>query len=433
MSELGLTSRHFQHRTQTSYSTTNDRSKTRTRARARDRLAGQRETTIEKQQKTKQKKAIKGKPIFVQTTMPPQTKEVHAVDDDVRNRGVAIVADGVSVEVPFPEKEQEQDINKLGYEPAAPDSLGDTSAEEAPEPLFSFLTGMKHDLRARQPYYNCRTSCFDAADATNTTTKKDEPSNTPQGYAYDDYQIRGDWSVPKHFFTVFNATIFAFVIQLIPALIFAELMDRQTDGNLATAETLLSSAIIGIMYAIGSGQPLVIMGITGPVSLLLGTSYGLAAQFNADYFPFFFWICFWAGLMHIVTAVVGLVSLVWKVTPFTTQIFELFIAITFIYSALRDLITPIHFSNSPTMEYYDQDGMRQDLAVTPAIRAAGYASFLIGLVTCAVAWSLHFAETWLFFNKPVRYVPIDRAFVYFCDEVHRDYIERNRVIFFSIE
>jgi len=346
--------------------------------------------------------------------MPPQTKEVN-VDVDVdgdRNRDVAIVADGVSVEVPLPlprpttipeahEQHQEEeevepdDTNPLGYAPAAPDTSRDDAAPEPP--LFSLFTGMKHDLRARQPYYNCRTSCFgDAA-----TTNKDEPSK-PQGYAYDDYQIRGDWSIPKHFFTVFNATIFAFVIQLIPALIFAELMDRQTDGNLATAETLLSSAIIGIMYAIGSGQPLVIMGITGPVSLLLGTSYGLAAQFNADYFPFFFWICFWAGLMHIVTAVVGLVSLVWKVTPFTTQIFELFIAITFIYSALRDLITPIHFSNSPTMEYYDQDGMRQDLAVTPALRAAGYASFLIGLVTCAVAWSLHFAETWLFFNKPVR-------------------------------
>ena len=91
-----------------------------------------------------------------------------------------------------------------------------------------------------------------------------------------------------------------------------------SDGNLATAETLLSSAIIGVIYAIFSGQPLVIMGITGPVSLLLGTSYGLAAQFNSSYFPFFFWICVWAGLMHIISAMTGLVSLVWKVTPFTT-------------------------------------------------------------------------------------------------------------------
>jgi hypothetical protein len=179
-----------------------------------------------------------------------------------------------------------------------------------------------------------------------------------------------------------------------------------SDGNLATAETLLSSAIIGVIYAIFSGQPLVIMGITGPVSLLLGTSYGLAAQFNSSYFPFFFWICIWAGLMHIISAMTGLVSLVWKVTPFTTQIFELFIAITFIYNALHDLIVPIYLTNqsilyTPTTEDGDS-GISIRIEITSAMRSAGYASFFIGLVTCYIAWSLHFAETWLFFSKQVR-------------------------------
>ena len=67
-------------------------------------------------------------------------------------------------------------------------------------PLFQFLTGMKEDLEARAPLYG------------------------------------DDWSRPRSFFTVINATTFAFVIQLIPALIFAELMDRETEGNLASAE-----------------------------------------------------------------------------------------------------------------------------------------------------------------------------------------------------
>lgn len=87
--------------------------------------------------------------------------------------------------------------------------------------LFQFLTGMKEDLAARLPLY------------------------------------RSDWGRPQSIYTVVNATFFAFVIQLIPALIFAELMNRETQNNLATAETLLSSAIIGIIYAIFAGQPLV--------------------------------------------------------------------------------------------------------------------------------------------------------------------------------
>ena len=225
-----------------------------------------------------------------------------------------------------------------------------TEEKEEEAPLLQFLTGMKEDLALRLPLY------------------------------------MDDWAKPRNVFTVINATIFAFVIQLIPALIFAELMDRQTEGNLATAETLLSSAIIGIIYAVFAGQPLTIMGITGPVAILLGTSYGLTEQFNADYFPFFFWICIWAGLMHMLSAMVGLVSLVWKVSPFTTQIFELFIAITFIYAAIKDLVEPI---------YLGQGELRQD-------RSAQYATLFVGLLTFYIAWTLHFAEQWTFFTRQVR-------------------------------
>lgn len=227
------------------------------------------------------------------------------------------------------------------------DSFETTSEEQ---PLFNFMKGIRRDLRARAPLY------------------------------------KDDWSRPRSIYTVVNATFFAFIVQLIPALIFAELMDRQTEGKLATAEALLSTAIMGIIYAVLAGQPLVIVGITGPVALLLGTSYSLTETFNVEYFPFLFWICFWAGLMHILTAVVGLVSLVWKVTPFTTQIFELFVAVSFIYTSIRDLIEPL---------YLGQGDTRSD-------RSAQYASLLIGLITFYVAWTLHFAETWVVFTRQVR-------------------------------
>lgn len=90
--------------------------------------------------------------------------------------------------------------------------------------------------------------------------------------------------------------------------------------------------------------------------------------------------------MHIISAMCGLVSLVWKVTPFTSQIFELFIATTFIYSSLRDLIEPV---------YFGQPGERED-------RAAQYAGLMLGLLTFFIAWTLHFAETWTFFTREIR-------------------------------
>lgn len=232
---------------------------------------------------------------------------------------------------------------------ASPDSGSDTDKVDEQQ-LFKFMKGINSDLAARKPHY------------------------------------KSDWGRPRNVFTVINATIYAFVIQLIPALIFAELMDRETEGNLASAEVLMSSGIMGIIYAIFAGQPLVIMGITGPVALLLGTSYGLTEKFDAEYFPFFFWVCIWAGLMHIVSAMIGLVHLVWKVTPFTTQIFEFFIAVTFIFSAVRDLIEPIYLGQG---EY-------------KADRSAQYATLMIGMITFFIAWTLHFAEQWLVLTRQLR-------------------------------
>ena len=126
-------------------------------------------------------------------------------------------------------------------------AVAEKKEEEEDEKLFSFLTGMKNDLIARKPYYNFKLDCNVSGNGDNNNKKKkkknadndnDVPridvvgivsSTTSNGNESSSYEpIRGDWSIPKNFFTVFNATIFAFVIQLIPALIFAELMDRQT-------------------------------------------------------------------------------------------------------------------------------------------------------------------------------------------------------------
>ena len=228
------------------------------------------------------------------------------------------------------------------------DDNGSTSSK-SPRPLLQFLTGMKQDLNARLPFY------------------------------------KDDWKRPNSLFIVINATFFAFVVQLIPGLIFAELLDRQTKGSLAVAEVLLSAGIIGVIYALLSGQPLVLLGITGPVAILLGTSYGLAEQFDAEYFTFFWWLCIWTSIFHLITAMVGLVNFVWRITPFSSQIFEFFIAMSFIYESIRDLVEPLHLAKGHAQE-----------------RSAGYASLVIGILTFYICWSLHFAETWMYFPREVR-------------------------------
>ncbi|KAL7448159.1 hypothetical protein ACHAWC_000402, partial [Mediolabrus comicus] len=97
--------------------------------------------------------------------------------------------------------------------------------------------------------------------------------------------------------------------------------------------------------------------------------------------------CIWTAVLHWLTAIFGLVSFVWHISPFTTQIFEFFIACTFIYESIRDLVKPLHLAQSD--EQYDNRG--------PA-----YASLVIGMLSFMMCWRLHFAETWSLFPRQVR-------------------------------
>ena len=54
----------------------------------------------------------------------------------------------------------------------------------------------------------------------------------------------------------------------------------------------------------------------------------------------------WAGLLLVLSAAVGLVSLVLKVTSFTSQIFEFIIVITCIYSALHNRVALFWMENA---------------------------------------------------------------------------------------
>lgn len=133
--------------------------------------------------------------------------------------------DTVDVEVPLQEHEHDGDVrdkdeSNTDTRPTMPNS----EIEDAPSgfvPCCSCLKGMGKDLRARLPLYV------------------------------------DDWKPPRKILKVLNATLFAFVVQLIPALIFAELLDKSTEGSLSVAETLLSTGIIGTIHAVLSGQPYV--------------------------------------------------------------------------------------------------------------------------------------------------------------------------------
>lgn len=79
------------------------------------------------------------------------------------------------------------------------------------------------------------------------------------------------------------AIAFIYFAVLSSAITFGGLLAEKTDGAIGISETLIFTSVGGIIFSLLSGQPLMIIGITGPLLLL---DHGLARfcdSFNLDF------------------------------------------------------------------------------------------------------------------------------------------------------
>lgn len=144
-----------------------------------------------------------------------------------------------------------------------------------------------------------------------------------------DYRV-----IPSLIETYFN--------NLLPAIAFAQDMFDRTDNSYGVNEILLASALGGIVFGAFAGQPLCIVGVTGPISIFHYTVYEIIKPLNTNYFGFMFWIDLWALIFHLIMAFTNTVALLQYVTTFPCDIFGLFINIVYIQKGIQILIRQFH-------------------------------------------------------------------------------------------
>nr|VZI15325.1 unnamed protein product [Spirometra erinaceieuropaei] len=83
----------------------------------------------------------------------------------------------------------------------------------------------------------------------------------------------------------FASFFFLYFACLAPIITFGGLLSTVTGGYLGTMESIVSGAVVGILYALFSGQPLTIMGSTGPVLVFEGIIYRLCTNWSPAVFP----------------------------------------------------------------------------------------------------------------------------------------------------
>ncbi|XP_012941835.1 sodium bicarbonate cotransporter 3 [Aplysia californica] len=134
------------------------------------------------------------------------------------------------------------------------------------------------------------------------------------------------------------STIFLYLATLTPNVTFGGLLGQATDQYMGTMECILTASICGVLFALFSGQPLNILGSTGPMLVLEMILYNFCKDSELDFLPFRAWIGLWTAFFLLLVVAFDLSALVRYITRFTEESFACLIAVIFIAEAFKKLI-----------------------------------------------------------------------------------------------
>ncbi|QSZ35419.1 hypothetical protein DSL72_008289 [Monilinia vaccinii-corymbosi] len=102
-------------------------------------------------------------------------------------------------------------------------------------------------------------------------------------------------------------------------------------------EVLLASVLGSVVFAVFAAQPLVIVGVTGPITVFNYTVYDIIVPTGANYFAFMALIGLWSLLMHWILAITNSCNGVRYVTRFSCDIFGFYVAFVYLQKGIQVL------------------------------------------------------------------------------------------------
>jgi hypothetical protein len=173
-----------------------------------------------------------------------------------------------------------------------------------------------------------------------TTTEGLEWTGRPFGGIIDDIKRRAphyksDFKDGLNTKTI-GTTTFLFFAALANAIAFGALTGLLTGNQIGVVEMLVVTAIGGIGFALFAGQPLTILGGTGPITIFTGLLYVTCAQMEIPFLPTYAWVGIWSGVILLILAFTDASALMSHFTRFTDEIFAALISVIFIVEATHD-------------------------------------------------------------------------------------------------
>ncbi|KAF6825678.1 hco3-transporter family protein [Colletotrichum musicola] len=192
------------------------------------------------------------------------------------------------------------------------------------------------------------------ADASSTTRQRKRQLGRWRGYFsrggklrpfrllkedFRNFRLRyiSDWTVFNQL--VLASAVYVFFTNILPGITFASDLYVLTGESWGTIEVVFSTGLCGIIFALFSAQPLTILGVTGPFSVLAENIYALCENsFKIPFLPFMAWSLIHSGWMHYLLAIFNAHDYTMQyVTDFSADIFSLLNSVIYFHKAIREL------------------------------------------------------------------------------------------------
>ncbi|MGH0171190.1 UNVERIFIED_CONTAM: hypothetical protein FKN15_060306 [Acipenser sinensis] len=132
--------------------------------------------------------------------------------------------------------------------------------------------------------------------------------------------------------------LFLYCACMSPVITFGGLLGEATEGRISAIESLLGASMTGIAYSLFAGQPLTILGSTGPVLVFEKILFKFCKDFQLSYLSLRTCIGLWTAILCLLLVATDASSLVCYITRFTEEAFASLICLIFIYEAIEKLL-----------------------------------------------------------------------------------------------
>lgn len=146
----------------------------------------------------------------------------------------------------------------------------------------------------------------------------------------------------------FTAGLYMFFGCLAPGIAFGAFFDQHSNGESGVVEYLITQCVSGIIFAIISGQPLIMLRPTGPITVFISQLYSITDSLDLPFLTVMAWVGIFVGTYMIAVALSDGCFLIRYCSRFTQDLFGCFVSVIFISLGITNLVEKFTDSEKKT-------------------------------------------------------------------------------------